>query len=130
MPLPSSVSGCSSRFCGSNESGGPQHWAAPTRNFPNANGLQEENHYTCARDLAIITRAAMAYDDFLTICGTAQAEIPATNLSDARTLDTTNFFLAGSTHPEYAYEGAYGALKPALPLLQAIVWWQPLLGRA
>ena len=76
--------------------------------FANTNGLHDEDHYTCARDLAIITRAAMAYDDFLTICGTAQVEIPATNLSDARTLDTTNYFLSGSTHPEYAYEGAYG----------------------
>lgn len=96
--------------------------------FSNTNGLQEENHYTCARDLAIITRAAMAYDDFLTICSTAQAEIPATNLSDARTLDTTNFFLAGSTHPEYAYEGAYGVktgfTTPAGYCLVAAASWE------
>lgn len=70
----------------------------------------------------------MAYDDFLTICGTAQAEIPATNLSDARTLDTTNYFLAGSTHPEYAYEGAYGVktgfTTPAGYCLVAAASWE------
>ena len=96
--------------------------------FANTNGLHDENHYTCARDLAIITRAALAYDNFLSICGTAQAEIPATNLSDARTLDTTNYLLPGSTHSEYAYEGAYGIktgfTTPAGYCLVAGAYWE------
>jgi D-alanyl-D-alanine carboxypeptidase len=37
-----------------------------------------------------------------------EATIRKTNLSEARTLTTTNYLLSGSTHPEYSYDGALG----------------------
>jgi D-alanyl-D-alanine carboxypeptidase (penicillin-binding protein 5/6) len=76
--------------------------------FANPNGLHDEDHYTTARDLSLMALAALKYDTFLEICGTTEATIPATNLSEERTLTTTNYLLPGSTHPEYAYEGTLG----------------------
>lgn len=76
--------------------------------FVTPNGLHDDDHTTCAADLAIITRAALSYDTFRSICGTAKATIPATNLSDQRELSTTNYLLAGSDYPAYAYAGALG----------------------
>lgn len=40
--------------------------------FTNPNGLYDENHYTTARDLAYIARAAMMREDFRQIVGTKQ----------------------------------------------------------
>lgn len=40
--------------------------------FTNPNGLYDENHYTTARDLAYIARAAMMREDFRQIVGTRQ----------------------------------------------------------
>lgn len=77
-------------------------------NFVNPNGLHDEAHYSCALDLARIAQAAMQYGDFQTICSTATAVIPATNLSEERSLSTTNYLISGSDYPEYAYDGAIG----------------------
>jgi D-alanyl-D-alanine carboxypeptidase (penicillin-binding protein 5/6) len=56
--------------------------------FANASGLEDENHYTCAYDLSLITRAALQYDIFREITGSMYVEIPATNMSDARYYET------------------------------------------
>lgn len=48
-------------------------------NFVNANGLDDDLHYTTAYDMALITRALLDYDEFLTICGTRVYTMPATN---------------------------------------------------
>ncbi|MCR4717929.1 MAG: serine hydrolase [Lachnospiraceae bacterium] len=47
--------------------------------FVNANGLYDDNHYTCAYDLALMTRAAVLRDDFKKISGTKVYEVPPTN---------------------------------------------------
>lgn len=47
--------------------------------FTNANGLHDENHYTCAYDMALITRAAIANEDFRRIAGAATYNLRATN---------------------------------------------------
>ena len=62
--------------------------------FVNPNGLHDPQHYTSAWDMYLITRAAMEYPDFMTICNTASTTIPATNLSKERTLYTTNNLLS------------------------------------
>ncbi len=51
-------------------------------NFMNANGLHDENHYTSAHDMALITQAAIANEDFRTICSTKQYILRATNKND------------------------------------------------
>lgn len=44
--------------------------------FVNAHGLHNENHYTCARDMAIITKAAMENETFCEIAKTVEYTIP------------------------------------------------------
>ena len=59
--------------------------------FANASGLHNSQHYTTAWDLYRITAEAMKHEDFMRICDTARATIPATNLSGERNLYTTNY---------------------------------------
>lgn len=44
--------------------------------FVNAHGLHQENHYTCARDMALIARAAMENPTFAEIAKTIEYIIP------------------------------------------------------
>jgi D-alanyl-D-alanine carboxypeptidase len=48
--------------------------------FANPNGLFDEDHYTTCYDMAMITRAAVANDEFLKIESNTTYTIPATNL--------------------------------------------------
>ena len=50
--------------------------------FSNPSGLHDENHYTCAYDMALITRAALQNDDFRRIAGTDYYTLRATNKHD------------------------------------------------
>lgn len=50
--------------------------------FVNANGLPDENHYTTCYDMALMTQACLAYDDFRTICGTRNHVIGPTNICE------------------------------------------------
>ena len=61
--------------------------------FVNATGLHDSQHYTTAWDLYLITKEAMKHEDFMRICDTARATIPATNLSEERNLYTTNYLI-------------------------------------
>ena len=54
--------------------------------FANPSGLQEETHYTTARDLAIITQVAMQDEHFRDIVDKFQYDMPATNKRPTRTL--------------------------------------------
>lgn len=58
--------------------------------FTNAHGLTDENQYSTARDLAIITKAALENPTFREMFGLTAYTVPATNKSDARNLKTTN----------------------------------------
>jgi len=59
--------------------------------FSNVNGLNDDIQYSTARDLAVITKAALENETFALIFSTDQHEIPATNKSEPRTIYTTNF---------------------------------------
>lgn len=48
-------------------------------NFVNANGIQNENHYSTAYDLAIIARYAMQNETFRNIVATKEYTLPSTN---------------------------------------------------
>ncbi len=79
--------------------------------FVTANGLHDEEHYTTALDLLILARAAMAYETFRAIVGTASYTVPATNLSKERKLNSTNFLLSNPDDPDYAAHAAYAYSK-------------------
>ena len=65
-------------------------------NFMNPNGLHDDNHYTTASDLYLITRYAMENEIFREFASKSQYTIPATNKKEeARLLHTTNKFLYG-----------------------------------
>ena len=49
-------------------------------NFVNANGIQAEDHYSSAYDLAIIAREAMKNETFRKIVSTTSYTLPSTNL--------------------------------------------------
>ena len=67
--------------------------------FVNPHGLHHDDHYTTARDMAKITAAAMAYPLFEEIFTTAEYTVPATNLSEPRVLQTTNFLIRSNGYP-------------------------------
>lgn len=75
-------------------------------NFVNPNGLYDDNHYTCAADLAIIARSAMENPIFKKIVATKSYQIPPTNKQpQVRYLNNHNKLL---TTRGYKYEGADG----------------------
>ena len=66
---------------------------ADNTHFENAHGLPARRHYTTARDLATITRAALETPGFLDYFGAAFHTLPATDLSPERTLGHTHRML-------------------------------------
>ena len=52
--------------------------------FTNPSGVHDDNHYTTARDLAIIARAAMQNPQFASIVSQTSYELPATQTADGR----------------------------------------------
>lgn len=50
--------------------------------FVTPNGLHDDEHYTSAYDMALITRAAMQYDKFRELAATLSYTIPPTNKHD------------------------------------------------
>ena len=59
-----------------------------TTTFQNANGLEDDWHFTSAYDMALITRAAMAYPRFQEIISQTSITIPATQYSAERVYET------------------------------------------
>ena len=76
--------------------------------FMNPNGLHDSQHYTSAWDLYLITKEALKYKEFLSICDMGVAEIPATNISETRRLHTTNYLLSNWRANGYLYSDAHG----------------------
>ncbi|WP_300638604.1 D-alanyl-D-alanine carboxypeptidase family protein, partial [uncultured Oscillibacter sp.] len=61
--------------------------------FMNPHGYHDSQHYTSAWDLYLITKAALEYPDFMRICDTSSHTVPATNSSEERQLNNTNFLI-------------------------------------
>lgn len=67
--------------------------------FTNPYGLQDNNHYTTAHDLAIIMQYCLKNDDFRKIAGQASCAIPSTNKSEPRKYSSTNeSLIAGNSN--------------------------------
>lgn len=77
--------------------------------FTNPSGIEDENHYSTAYDLALIGRYAMQNDIFREIVSTTSYSLPATNKYDStdRRFVGTNFLLRES-QTNYYYEYATG----------------------
>lgn len=77
--------------------------------FVNPCGSHDDNHYTTARDLAILSKYAMKNEQFREIVKMPIYKIPATNkYSTERILVNTNLFLGTSRSTYYYYPPAIG----------------------
>ena len=85
-----------------------QELGCENTHFVNPNGLHDSQHYTSAWDLYLITKAALAYDDFVRITDTGDITLPATNLSPARSLHSTNFLISVWRSRGYLNKNAHG----------------------
>ena len=50
--------------------------------FTNPHGLPDDDHYTCAKDMALIAQAAYENEVFRALCGTKEYILPKTNKHD------------------------------------------------
>lgn len=76
--------------------------------FVNPTGLHDSQHYTSAWDLYLITKEAMKHEDFMHICDTGDITLPATNLSEARSLHSTNYLISVWRSRGYYNTDAHG----------------------
>lgn len=79
--------------------------------FTNPHGLHNPNHYTTAREMAIITKYAMTLPNFTEITGTSAYNYRPIGSEEVRTANTTNKMLtnyADETGMSYYYQFATG----------------------
>lgn len=79
--------------------------------FVNANGLHDENHYSTARDLAMMAQQAMKDETFRRIVSSPEYTLPRDNIYRARSIVNGNNFAAESQDENKKsryYEGATG----------------------
>ena len=77
--------------------------------FANTHGLPNEEHYTTASDFYLISAEAVSHSLFMEICDTPTFTVPATNVSEARVLQSTNGLInENSEYKNYVYPYAHG----------------------
>lgn len=77
--------------------------------FVNANGLHDDEHYTSAYDMALISRQAMQYSTFRKITSTKRYTIPPTNKHENENCFLNHHqMLYGYKYPKYEYEYCIG----------------------
>jgi len=81
--------------------------------FINTSGFPDHN--SSARDIYLMIREAMKYPDFMRICNTKSYTVPATNISGARELHTTNGLISNWRYLGYLYDGAAGIKTGTTP---------------
>ncbi len=74
-------------------------------NFTNPHGLDDDDQYTTAEDLAKIMKHAMSLVDFAEITGRLSYTVGKTNLRDSRTI-TNTCYLLNKNYPKYYYKYA------------------------
>ena len=87
--------------------------------FSNSTGMPEMNHYSTARDMAIITKYALSVPGFMTYFSAWEWTIPATNKNTQRTFGTHHAMIVGSQYNktngyDYATGGKLGWTEEAL----------------
>ncbi len=77
--------------------------------FTNVCGMPDPNHYTTARDMALITKYAMTVPGFMTYFDALEWTIPATNKNTERHFGTHHSMIVGSEYNEvFGYDYAIG----------------------
>lgn len=94
-----------------------QQLGCTNTHFTNPHGLHNDYHYSTARDLAIITMAAMQNETFREMVSTTSYTTSATNLMRARSFTTSNQLMIPSTSDstnKYYYPDAIGVKTGSL----------------
>lgn len=88
-------------------------------NFVNANGLHDANHYTSARDMALIGRELFKHPEFFEIVQTLNYTIPASGTCEEHVFQQKHKMLqpSRSQYYEYAIGGKTGYTSDALSTL-------------
>ena len=88
-------------------------------NFVNTNGLHDENHYTCARDMALIGKELFKHPEFFDIVQTLQYKIEASETTEEHVFQQKHKMLlpSCSQYYEYAIGGKTGYTSDALSTL-------------
>ena len=79
--------------------------------FANPHGLHDDEHYTTARDLAIITQYSMMLPGFMDVCNTRSEYYTVEGgpaAGEQRLLVTTNRLIHPNLDPQYYYQYAQG----------------------
>jgi D-alanyl-D-alanine carboxypeptidase (penicillin-binding protein 5/6) len=88
-----------------------QMYGCTNTHFMNPHGYHDDNHYSTARDLAIISREALQNDLFCEIAASVTWSIPKTNMQRARTITTKSKYMIPATEEspnKYYYPYAIG----------------------
>ncbi len=84
-----------------------KRWGCKDTNFVNTNGWQNKNHYTTARDMAIITKHCFENEKLREIALTKKYTMPATNVGDE--LKMENALLKATDNLEVLTYGKTGS---------------------
>ncbi|MBS7299296.1 MAG: D-alanyl-D-alanine carboxypeptidase [Eubacteriales bacterium] len=76
--------------------------------FANPHGFHDDNHYTTASDIAIMTREALKNTKFCELVKIKVTSIPATNKSNERKISTTNHLISKYRNTFHFYPYATG----------------------
>ena len=86
-----------------------QMMGCTSTHFANPHGLHDDNHYTTARDMAIIAKTAMNDSAFRQIAASTSYGLPRSNMQKARTVSNTkNLFMVQSESNSFYYPYANG----------------------
>lgn len=88
-------------------------------NFVNPHGLHDENHYTCARDMALISRELFKHPEFFNIVQTLQYTIPASETTEEHVFQQKHKMLkeGNPNYYEFAIGGKTGYTSEAMSTL-------------
>ena len=106
IALGEAVSGSESKFVDlMNET--VQKWGCENTHFVNTNGWKNKDHYTTARDMAIITKHCFENEKLREIALTKEYTMPATNMGDELLME--NALIKATDNLEYLTFGKTGS---------------------
>ncbi len=76
--------------------------------FANTHGYHDDDHYTTAYDIYLMSAEAMKYETFRTIVSSKNYTMPATNMHEERIVRSTNGLISTFNVTGYWYEYAIG----------------------
>ena len=90
-------------------------WGMKDTHFVNTHGLTDENHYTTAKDMAIMAKKVFADERLMPYLSASSYRLPATNKNEERTLISTNQLirLNSGNYYKYAVAGKTGSTSAA-----------------